>query len=459
MPITHGQEQKRPLVLHDFTLSTSLNQIGPIHTPKGRWVPLVFRQGVLSEIDLSPHPNYQPESGEQENLADINITQTGGNGRIHCKAELVYKNDTRDEMELDIEGYCNDGLVYLKAKEVTRSYSTRDNTERLVYAQTYRYHWKGRIMTWYTYEGPVETPTDFARNAMVHYGVNGEYTCRRFCREMTVSTPGHEKWRVREMNPWGGNWSPGIKPHGYRGDTRPTWFRGDYIVAYGEADKDLLPDLERLERFLASTTATVNAGKLDLAAKQTEQLAAMLDAMRKQLAAEGNRSSVRVVALPTSPALDKLRSMQTLMARLKSLRLQAVEHVDQLQKDIQSLKLNFMDNVMKGMFKSYLSWSGALPSDPVDGFAGYSLNTSLFNLPRNLAGMLESAEKDSSILKNQVQAIRTMEKLQRFWEDVRDNATSECRRLVKHIEDSDADRLVSLHKQTAATLNQQAQGQ
>lgn len=447
-----AETEKQLLPLHNFDLGLGFSEIDRIRSPKGGGLGLSIRDGALAAMDLEPYPldiKAQVASGWRGELS-----QQGGNGRIVVTGVERYPTGAYVEHHLELEAYCAGGHFTAHAREVSKHYSESGGARHLVETTISEHNWSGRLLFWLEYGPGPQTAVRRARYANRHYRIIGTRRLHRYALRREEDREGRTIVVRREGISDEYKWSATVTPVGHRADERGRWFLGRYLVAYGDAKEELIPTLQRLERFFAAATDSVEQGKLALAERQIDQLAGMLAQVDAELAAGGDDSSVRVVALPTSRALDKLRGLQTLHLRLRRLRLQAVENVDRLARDIQKIRLRFLSNVMKGMFRSYLSWSGSLPTDPVDGLGGFSLRTSLFLLPRNLKGILEGAQKDSGVLRSQAEAVRTMVELQRFWEGVRDNATAECKRLVEHLRDGDAEALLELHRRTAGRFRQ-----
>jgi hypothetical protein len=426
------------LRLRDFDVYIPLRFIGEFHMPKGGNVPIQIRHGTLKELDISLHSGFQPggEYIRKFGIQNLDLTKTVEPGKAEINATIEYTSPRRVEINSSVEAVCNGVRLIVRATGIKREYGPYSSAESDVRLRKETFH-----AFYYDGRNPFVGSDD-------HIRFKGT-----FRSETNVKTYiGGGKWREKEPRVKEYIKTLSISPSGIQPPTLTPWFQGSYVSAFGVGTPEIKADLERVDRFFQTTANTVEAGNLKLARTQIDQLSAMLQDLRKDIENAERDLTVQVSHLPTETSLDDIRTLQLLKMELQHLHHDAFGHVTQLIRDIQEAKLNFSGNVVKGMFRSYLSWSGALPTDPVEGFAGYALPVRLFVLPRSLQGMLQAAEKDGNFLASQVNAIRTMESLQNFWERVRDDAIEEHRRLGQHLKDSHAEGVNELHQHAEQTL-------
>ncbi len=235
-------------------------------------------------------------------------------------------------------------------------------------------------------------------------------------------------------------------------DEQTFWYVCPYFRAGGTRDTEIEWQLERLERYFGLAEQSVERGRLELADRQLQTIVTVTKDLRKALAQGDQEGSVEILRLPTSRPLARVRRMEIAFDELQSLHLQAVENCTRIQKTLQEVRETFSGNVVRELLKSAITWTNMLPTDPVDGLAGYSLNTSLFNLPRTLVSWQETAVTDAAVLADQVQTIRRLELLETAWAKVRDNTTTECRRIAEHLREHHAKEVLQLHEKYAETL-------
>lgn len=235
-------------------------------------------------------------------------------------------------------------------------------------------------------------------------------------------------------------------------DEQTFWYVCPYFRAGGTRDTEIEWQLERLERYFGLAEQSVERGRLELADRQLQTIVSVTKDLRKALAQGDQKGSVEILHLPTSRPLARMRRMEIAFDELQSLHLQAVENCTRIQRTLQEVRETFSGNVVRELLKSAITWTNMLPTDPVDGLAGYSLNTSLFNLPRTLVSWQETAVTDAAVLADQVQTIRRLELLETAWAKVRDNTTTECRRITEHLREHHAKEVLQLHEKYAQTL-------
>ena len=222
----------------------------------------------------------------------------------------------------------------------------------------------------------------------------------------------------------------------------PSWYQSKYFIARGQRDDQLAWVLDRLSGQMEALSRNLLKGILPLARQQWLSIKASLKELEIEMADKGT-VSLSLSATPAEASLKQMRRMEELSKAYVKLHKVALTQNDQLLHSIEALKLNFMGNVMKTAAKSFISWSNVIPTDLYAGLEGYSLNTSLFALPKTLASWQQQARRDASILKDQTTTIRMMESYADYWSDVADNCVKENRRLHDRFDSMKRDELRS----------------
>ncbi|WP_319531448.1 hypothetical protein [uncultured Cohaesibacter sp.] len=209
------------------------------------------------------------------------------------------------------------------------------------------------------------------------------------------------------------------------------WYQNAYFTARGEKDTKLEWALDRLSGQMDSLSGSLMNGKLDLASSQWASIKASLMDLKADLARK-SETQVSLVGSPARKAIEHFEKYEKLSQGYVKLHKTALSQNDWFNQHILDLKLNFMNNVMKVMATSFISWTNVIPTDLYAGIEGYSMQTSLFALPRTLASWQEQASKDASILKDQKRTIMMMGDYARYWSKVAEACVRENRKIHDH---------------------------
>ena len=209
------------------------------------------------------------------------------------------------------------------------------------------------------------------------------------------------------------------------------WYQNAYFTASGEKDSKLEWTLDRLSGQMDTLSDSLMSSKLDLASSQWASIKGSLTDLKADLSSK-DETQVALVGSPARKVIEHFDKLKKLSQGYVKLHKTALTQNDWFNQRILDLKLNFMNNVMKVMTSSFISWTNVIPTDLYAGIEGYSLQTSLFALPRTLASWQEQASKDASILKDQKRTITMMADYARYWSKVADVCLSENRKIHDH---------------------------
>ncbi|WP_319411961.1 hypothetical protein [uncultured Cohaesibacter sp.] len=228
-----------------------------------------------------------------------------------------------------------------------------------------------------------------------------------------------------------------------------SWYRSKYFIASGERDDKLGWVLDRLSGQMEALSQNLVKGMLPLARQQWQSIRASLKELEVQMADKRN-VSLSLAASPADASMEQIRRLETLSKAHVKLHKLALTQNAQLLRSIEALKLNFMSNVMKVATLSFISWTNVIPTDMYTGLEGYSLNTSLFALPKTLVSWQQQAKENAAILKNQTVTIRMMEVYADYWSDVADRCVSENRKIHDRLDGMRKDELASFASEITA---------
>ncbi|WP_417673790.1 hypothetical protein [Roseibium sp.] len=221
------------------------------------------------------------------------------------------------------------------------------------------------------------------------------------------------------------------------------WYQSPYFTASGEQDDRLGWMLDRLSGQMEALSQNLLKGIVPLARQQWQSLRASLQDLQAEMADKDN-VSLSLSATPADAAIDQISRLEELSTAYVELHKVALTQNNHFLHTVEDLKLNFINNVGTITVQSFLSWTNVIPTDMYAGLEGYSLESSLFALPRTLASWQRQAQKDASLLKDQTTTIRMMEAYADYWSDVAETCLKENRKIHDRFQAIKKDEVLSL---------------
>jgi len=116
-------------------------------------------------------------------------------------------------------------------------------------------------------------------------------------------------------------------------------------------------------------------------------------------------------------------------------------------------QINFTNNIFKSVIKNYLSWGTSVPSAPEDLLSVYDPKNIFgpVDLPRKVLGWMEEAEKDASILENNINTMEQLKVLQAFYQGRIDNFITERKEFINILRSLEPMR--DMHKEMKSHLS------
>jgi len=136
---------------------------------------------------------------------------------------------------------------------------------------------------------------------------------------------------------------------------------------------------------------------------------------------------VTFIGTPTDMIMEHIRRLKVLDTKFKELYFIAEENTQYINKKLLHNQISFSANALKSVFVNYINWSTPIPTVYTDFLTLYDphLHITPFSLPEKFTRWWEAANKDSSILANQVETIKILSSLREYYlkkmeESVRD---------------------------------------
>jgi len=117
--------------------------------------------------------------------------------------------------------------------------------------------------------------------------------------------------------------------------------------------------------------------------------------------------------------MTHIKKLETLSTKWKELYFISQENVTKINDMLLKVRNGLSANILRSVFKNYINWGTSIPTGAVDFMTLYDPSNALSAaaLPGKVMGWWEDANNDASILNNQVQSIKMLSQLQKFYMD------------------------------------------
>ncbi|HPX75748.1 MAG TPA: hypothetical protein PLW77_04110 [Bacteroidales bacterium] len=224
--------------------------------------------------------------------------------------------------------------------------------------------------------------------------------------------------------------------------TDSEWYSSNNIKATGQEDLSVRNNLDRIQKYYDAIEKAMLEKNWTSAETQWGNLKTSLGELKTNIdrAKQKNENyecEITLFNLPSSLSMKHIEDLKTMAQSWKECWEICSENVLTINDDLLSKKTVFTNNVMKSIFKNYISWSGQLPTSASSILTLYDpkgIFTPL-DMPNNVLEWYTDAQKDASILKNQVNNIKLLNELQNFYQAKMDNSINERRALLNILQD------------------------
>jgi hypothetical protein len=200
------------------------------------------------------------------------------------------------------------------------------------------------------------------------------------------------------------------------------WFSSKNIVAKGTEDFRVRGRLSYIQRFFNEIEK--HAKKRDFAKAKARlkrlkvEVNSLVEALKElKKKKPGSNCAVTIMGSPVGQVLTDIKKFEVMTKKWKTLAIIANGNAQKINTMLLKTQMTFSGNVLRSVFKNYINWGTSIPTGAEDLLTVYDPNNRLtpFDLPRKVMGWWETANKDASILKNQVQTIKILTELRKFY--------------------------------------------
>jgi hypothetical protein len=224
--------------------------------------------------------------------------------------------------------------------------------------------------------------------------------------------------------------------------TDSEWYSSNNIKATGQEDLSVRNNLDRIQKYYDAIEKAMLEKNWSSAETQWGNLKTSLGELKTNIdrAKQKNENyecEITLYNLPSTLSMKHVEDLKIMAQSWKDCWEICSENVLTIKDDLLSNKTVFTNNVMKSIFKNYISWSGQLPTSASSILTLYDpkgIFTAL-DLPNNIIEWYTDAQNDASILKNQVNNMKLLNQLHDFYKAKMDNSINERRALLNILQD------------------------
>ena len=227
------------------------------------------------------------------------------------------------------------------------------------------------------------------------------------------------------------------------------WYSSANVIAKGEENFTVRNELNEVQKFydrigqylLKKDYSAANREFQNLKNYVGEVKRAINDATQKN---SNYKCDVTFIGLPTDVTMEYRFKLNLVFDKWKERFYISQANMSKINNMLLDTQMTFSANVLKSIFKNYLSWTSNMPPaiEDVPGlFAGDVM--SKVDMSRQLMGWYTDAQKDAGILKNQVETIKKLTELRTFYLNNISNYVKERAEIKKLINEYDTDKQIA----------------
>ncbi len=215
------------------------------------------------------------------------------------------------------------------------------------------------------------------------------------------------------------------------------WYSSNNIKATGKEDFSVRNNLDRIQGFYDLIEKALLEKNWSSAQMQWGNLKNSIGELKTNIDRAKQKDpsyncEVTLIGLPSDVSMGHIADLKIMSEKWKENWQICSDNAQEINKMLLDKQMNFSANVLRSVFKNYISWGTSIPSSAPDLFTLYDPKGifTAVDLPRKVMGWYEDSEKDATILKDQAGTIQHLNELLAFYEKRRDNFTAERQALV-----------------------------
>lgn len=215
------------------------------------------------------------------------------------------------------------------------------------------------------------------------------------------------------------------------------WFSTNNVKAVGKEDFSIRNNLDRIQEFYNLIEKALLAKNWSSAQMQWGNLKNSIGELKSNIDKAKDKDplfkcDISLIGLPSDLTMKHIADLKIMSEKWKESYLICSGNAQEINKMLLDKKMNFSANILRSVFKNYISWGTSIPTSAPDLLTQYDPSGAFtaLDLPRKVMGWYEDAQKDASILKDQAGSIKQMNALLSFYEKRRDNYIEERKAII-----------------------------
>jgi len=215
------------------------------------------------------------------------------------------------------------------------------------------------------------------------------------------------------------------------------WYSSNNIKAIGREDFSVRNNLDRIQGFYDAIEKALLAKNWSSAETQWKNLKNSIGELKSNIAKAKEKDptykcDVTLIGLPTDVSMKHIADLKVMSEKWKESWKICSDNAQDINKMLLDKKMSFTSNILKSVFKNYISWGTSLPTSAPDLLTLYDPKGifTAVDLPRKTLEWYQEAQEDAAILKDQAGSIKQMNALLSFYEKRRDNYIEERKAII-----------------------------
>ncbi|MDD2634868.1 MAG: hypothetical protein PHW82_05155 [Bacteroidales bacterium] len=215
------------------------------------------------------------------------------------------------------------------------------------------------------------------------------------------------------------------------------WYSSNNIKAKGTEDFSIRNNLDRIQKSYNQIEKSLLERDFASAEMHFENLKTSVDELKGNINRAKEKDSnfeceISLIGLPSDLSMKHIQDLRKLANLWKDNYHICNDYVTEINDLLLKTQLNFTNNIFKSVIKNYVNWGTSVPSAPEDLLSVYDPNNIFgpVDLPRKVMSWVEEAEKDASILKDEISSMQKLKDLQKFYQNRINNFLKERREFI-----------------------------
>jgi len=214
------------------------------------------------------------------------------------------------------------------------------------------------------------------------------------------------------------------------------WYSTANLTAKGQENFSVRNSLDYVQKSYDDIYNKILAKDFSNMEMYVNNLKTTISTLKKTIDEEKKKNKklqcdITFIGLPTSITMKHLQTLEIMSNKWKEMYFIAQGNVTKINDMLLKVQMGFSTNVLKSVFKNYINWGTGIPTDANDFLTLYDPSSVLtaVSLPAKVMGWWEEANNDASILQNQVQSIKMLSELRKFYLDRMTSSTEERKQI------------------------------